>query len=157
MSRPSGFLRAAFNSPRWFYRHGFGWMLGRRAMALTHRGRKSGKLHETILEVVYFDKETQESLVGSAYGTNADWYRNIQVEPALRVRTGRHDYIPEQRFLTPEEGLEVARRFCDEHPLEARLVNKVLPAIGSIVPKDADADPADLLAMLPMVGFRPKS
>jgi deazaflavin-dependent oxidoreductase (nitroreductase family) len=157
MSQPSGILKALFNSPRWFYRHGLGWMMGRRAMALTHRGRKSGTLHETILEVVYYDKDTKESLVGSAYGTDADWYRNIQAAPAVRVRTGRQDYVPYQRFLTREEGLEVARRFCKEHPLEARLVNKVLPAIGSDVPRDRDADPADLLAMLPMVGFRPKT
>ncbi len=139
------------------YRMGLGWMLGRRFLAVTHRGRKSGRLYQTVLEVVYFDPKTEESVVVSAYGTKADWYQNIQAEPALKVQTGRSSYVPEQRLLTPDQAKDAAGRFCHEHPLEAKLVHRVLPAIGADIPRDPDADPADLLASLPMVAFRPKS
>jgi len=132
-------------------------MLGKRILALTHRGRRSGKLHETILEVVSFDPDTRESVVASAYGSKADWYRNLQASPAVRVRTGRLDYVPVHRFLTPEEATEAADRFCREHRAEARLAPRVLPAIGAAVPRDTHMAAAELLALLPMVALRPEA
>lgn len=144
-----------FDAPAGLYRTGFGGLLGHRVLALTHRGRKSGKVYDTVLEVVSFDPTSEESIVASAYGETADWYRNIRAEPAMRVRTGRLDYRPEQRFLTPEEAADASREFCRLHPLEARLVRRVLPAIGSIIDPDPERTPAELLAELPMVGFRP--
>ena len=156
MSRPSRLLKAVFAAPAVLYRIGLGWMLGKRILALTHRGRKSGKLRETVLEVLLFDPDSKESVVVSAYGSDADWYRNLRVQPALRVRTGRMDYVPEQRFLTADEAREAAIEFSRRHRWETRLVPRVLPAIGAAVPKHSDSDPVDLLASLPMVAFRPQ-
>lgn len=153
--RPSRFLKVVFDLPSWLYRRGWGWMLGSRFLALTHRGRTSGREFQTILEVLSFDEETSESVVASAYGPGADWYRNIRTEPALRITTGRLDYEPQQRFLTESEAREASDRFCREHPVEARLVRRVLPAIGAAIPTDPDLVPAELLATLPMVAFRP--
>lgn len=132
-------------------------MLGHRILAVTHRGRKSGREFQTILEAVSFDRETGESVVASAYGSGADWYQNIQAEPALRIMTGRLDYVPEQRFLTADEAREAAERFCREHAIEARLVPRVLPSIGAAVPAETDLAPPELLATLPMVAFRPQT
>lgn len=157
MRRPSGFLKTFFDAPRWLYRHGLGWMLGKRLLELTHVGRKTGQPRHTVLEVALYDKETRESVVVSAYGTHADWYRNIEVAPAVRVKTGRLDYEPEQRFLTVDERKEAAQAFCRNHRLEARMANRVLTAIGADVPHDPGADPAETLGTLPMVAFRPKS
>jgi deazaflavin-dependent oxidoreductase (nitroreductase family) len=155
--RPSRVLKFLFDLPSGLYRWGLGWMLGRRVLAVTHRGRKTGKEHRTILEVAVFDKDTKESIVASAYGSHADWYRNIRSEPALRVQTGRLDYVPEQRFLDQGETNEAAARFCREHPWEAKLVNRVLPSIGAAIPPGSDLPPEKLLATLPMVAFRPKT
>lgn len=155
--RPSRILKFLFDLPSGLYRWGLGWMLGKRVLAVTHRGRKSGKEHRTILEVAVFNKDIKESIVASAYGSHADWYRNIRSEPALRVQTGRLDYVPEQRFLDQEEAIEAAARFCREHPWEAKLVNRVLPSIGAAIPPGSDLPPEKLLATLPMVAFRPKS
>lgn len=157
MARPSRFLKVAFDGPAWLYRAGLGWILGTRFLLLTHRGRRSGRLHETVLEVLLFTRSTHESVVASAFGTDADWYRNIQAEPALEVRTGRADYRPEQRFLTPQEAREVAVRFCKRHRLEARLVPKVLPAIGAAISDASGSEPEDMVASLPMVAFRPRN
>ena len=157
MGSPSRLLKVVFDAPTVLYRMRLGWMLGKRIVAVTHRGRKTGRLRETVLEVLLFEPEDKESVVVSAYGTRADWYRNILVQPALRVRTGRMDYVPEQRLLTADETREAAIEFCRRHPWEARLVPKVLPAIGAAIPKHADSDPVDLLASLPMVAFRPKN
>lgn len=150
----SPLLKAIFDAPGWLYRHRMGRLLGRRFLALTHLGRKSGKERVTILEVAIFDPATRESIVASAYGPTADWYRNIQATPALRIQTGRLDYEPVQRFLTPDEAREAAHRFCAEHPWEARLAPRVLPAIGAAVPSGANA--AEMMSALPMVAFRPR-
>jgi deazaflavin-dependent oxidoreductase (nitroreductase family) len=130
-------------------------MLGQRFLVLTHRGRSSGRVYDTALEVVGFDPVSKESVVVSAYGRNADWYRNLQVQPALRVRTGRYDYAPEQRFLIAEEAREVAEKFCLRHPWEAKVARKVLSAIGADLDETSDS-PIELLSQLPMVGFRPR-
>lgn len=132
-------------------------MLGKRVLALTHQGRSSGKTYTTVLEVVLFDADTRESVVASAYGIEADWYRNIRAIPASRVRTGRLDYVPEQRFLTDVEAREAARRFCAEHPWEARVMPRVLPSIGAALSFDPETSPEDLLGSLPMVAFRPSA
>lgn len=89
--------------PRLLYRLHLGWLLGRHFLMLTHQGRKSGKPHETVLEVVRYDPRTRESVVLSAYGDRSDWYRNIQARPALQVRTGSERYAPLQRRLDPDE------------------------------------------------------
>lgn len=156
-NRPSRLLKFVFDLPSWFYQRGWGWMLGSRVLAVTHKGRRSGREFQTILETMSFDKESGESVVASAYGSGADWYRNIQKEPASRIITGRLDYVPEQRFLADSEAREAADRFCREHPLEARLVPRVLLAIGAAIPTDSDLSPAETLATLPMVAFRPRS
>jgi deazaflavin-dependent oxidoreductase (nitroreductase family) len=151
---PSAFLRRLFKGPTWLYRGHLGWLLGRRFLEVTHRGRKSGRVYHTVLEVVRHDRSTKESIVVSAYGTRADWYRNLQVQPAVRVRTGILDYLPRQHFLTAEEGRAEAVRFLRNHHFEARLMPGVLRRMGA-VPESALSDPADLVASLPMVAFRP--
>ncbi len=152
--RISPVLKALFNAPGWLFRRRLGWLLGPRFLALTHLGRKTGAQRITVLEVAVHDPATLESIVVSAYGAEADWYRNIQANPALRVQSGRLDYRPVQRFLSAGEAREAAVRFCAEHPWEARLAPRVLPAIGAVV-GDGD-DPAEMLASLPMVAFQPE-
>lgn len=102
-ARPRHLLKLAFDLPRTIYRLHLGWLLGHRFLMLTHRGRKTGRLRRTMLEVVRYDPATRESVVLSAYGNRSDWYRNIQAQPALEVRTGRDRYAPVQRALTPGE------------------------------------------------------
>ncbi len=58
-SKPSGFLRLAFRLPIYLYRLNLGWLLGHRGLLLIHRGRKSGLLRETVLEVVRYDPATK--------------------------------------------------------------------------------------------------
>lgn len=153
---PSRPLKAFFDAPTWLYRRNLGGILGRRFLAVGHRGRTSGREYETVLEVVVYDHGQDESIVASAYGTEADWYKNIRVQPAHRVRTGRTEYVPEQRFLDADEALAAATRFCAEHRFEAWLIPKVLPAIGAQLPAERPDEPAELLASLPMVAFRPR-
>src|SRR5579885_2695552 len=124
--RPYGMYRWLANLPRWFYRLGLGWVLGHRVVQITHRGRKSGRIRRTILEVLHYDPQTQEVLVVSGWEGKTDWYRNIEHEPALEVRTGRVAYRPVQEFLSSEETARLILTLFRQHPREVRFVGRLL-------------------------------
>lgn len=147
-------LKAFFDAPRWFYSHRLGWLMGRRFLALSHVGRKSGIERQSILEVACYHPKTQELIVASAFGAKADWYRNIQASASHRVRVGRAEFVPDQRFLEPQEARAVAEEFCHKHRFEARLAIPVFVAMGAAA-RAKFSDPVDLMASLPMVAFRP--
>jgi len=124
--RPYGIYRWLANAPRWFYRLGLGWLLGQRLVQITHRGRKSGVLRRTVLEVLHYDPQTREVLVVSGWEGKTDWYRNIEREPALEVRIGRVHYRPVQEFLSPEETARLILTLFRQHPREVRFAGPVL-------------------------------
>ena len=148
-------MRGAFALPVWLYEHRLGWLLGRRFLLLTHRGRRTGTIHRTMLEVILHDAIRNESIVLSAYGTRAQWYRNLLAAPGLRVQTGRLDYQPRHRILSSDEARLAALDFTREHPLEARLAPLVLKRIRA-TGAGAPATSTDLVASLPLVAFRPR-
>lgn len=119
-------MRLAFRLPVYFYRLNLGWLFGHRFLLLVHKGRKSGLLRETVLEVLRYDPTTTESIVLSGWGEKADWYRNIKTSPALEVKTGGIRYAPEQRFLASEESHAILDDYAQRHPLVLRLLVRVL-------------------------------
>ncbi len=139
--RPYGIYRLLANAPRWLYRLHLGWVLGHRVVQITHRGRKSGLLRRTILEVLSYDPQTREVLVVSGWEGKTDWYRNIEREPALEVRIGRVHYRPIQEFLSPQETAQQILTLFRQHPREVRFV-------GPLLGIDLDAEEADLHARL---------
>lgn len=151
---PRGLLRLVFRRPVLLYRARLSWLLGHRFLLLTHRGRRTGTVHETMLEVLQYDPGSRESIVLSGLGTRADWYRNIASQPALAVQTGRLRYTPEHRVLTRVEAATVAAAWERAHPWEARLVAPVLKRLGWSAgdPAARRGLPADAV----LVAFRPR-
>jgi deazaflavin-dependent oxidoreductase (nitroreductase family) len=150
-SRLAGPLRLAFRLPIYLYRLNLGWLLGHRFLLLVHRGRRSGLLRETVLEVILYDPVTGESVVLSAWGEKADWYRNIEATPALEVRTGDQRYVPEQRFLAPDEKHAVLADYEWRRPLAFRIFIRAFgyPLGGT------EAVRRELVSSLRLVAFRP--
>ena len=151
-AKPSGILRFAFRLPIYLYHLNLGWLLGHRGLLLIHRGRRSGLLRETVLEVVRYTPATKESVVLSAWGERADWYRNIKASPAMEVRTGGERFVPEQRFLAPEENHAVIADYERRHPLAFRIFAK---AFGYPV-DEVEAVRREFASSLRLVAFRPK-
>jgi deazaflavin-dependent oxidoreductase (nitroreductase family) len=151
-SQPAGVLRLAFRLPIYLYRLDLGWLLGHRFLLLVHRGRKSGLLRETVLEVLLHDPATRESVVLSAWGEKADWYRNVGAIPALEIRTGGQRYVPEQRFLAPEENHAVISDYARHHPLAFRVFARVFgyPLEGT------EAARREVAGTFRLVAFRPR-
>jgi deazaflavin-dependent oxidoreductase (nitroreductase family) len=150
---PRGLLKWAFNVPRLIYRLHLGWLLGRHFLQLTHRGRRSGRIRHTVLEVARFDPQTHESVVLSAYGDRADWYRNVHVAPALEIRTGRSRYVPEQRQLDPDERYAVLAAYRRRY---GPLLGFFLRYMGYTYTGKEDELSA-IAARVHAVGFRPRA
>ena len=55
----------------------------------------------------------------------SNWYRNIQVTPALEVETGSVRYAPAQRSLSPEEIAALFIEFRRQHPIFSRMVARI--------------------------------
>jgi deazaflavin-dependent oxidoreductase (nitroreductase family) len=86
---PEGFwkrIRKVQRIHQRLYDAGLDWVLGWIILLLGHTGRRSGKLHTTPLQ---YEKIKGAFYVGAARGTRADWYRNIRVNPQVRIRVGR--------------------------------------------------------------------
>ena len=124
-SKPTGASKLALSLPIYLYRLNLGWLLGHRFLLLVHRGRRSGLLHETVLEVLLHDPATRESVVLAAWGEKADWYRNIELTPALEVRISSERYVPEQRFVAPEENHAVLVDYARRHSLAFQIFARV--------------------------------
>jgi deazaflavin-dependent oxidoreductase (nitroreductase family) len=152
-SKPAGALRLAFRLPIYLYRLDLGWMLGHRFLLFVHLGRKSGLLRETVLKVILDDPATRESVVLSAWGEKADWYRNIEAVPALEVRTGGQRYVPEQRLLAPEVNHAVISDYGQRHPLAFRVFARLFgyPLEGT------EAARREAACSLRLVAFRPRN
>jgi deazaflavin-dependent oxidoreductase (nitroreductase family) len=69
--------------PQLLYAIGLGPIFGRLVLLLTTTGRKSGKARITPLQYEEIDGNIY---VASMRGVQADWFRNIEANPKVRVR-----------------------------------------------------------------------
>jgi deazaflavin-dependent oxidoreductase (nitroreductase family) len=142
---------AVFRLPLLLYRQGWGRLLGDTFLLLVHEGRKSGKRYSTVAMVLRYEPHTQEAVICSAWGQDADWIRNIRARPALRVQIGLVSFTPQQRFLTQDDSLAVLAGFRHRHPHRSRLLASVL-GWGDL---GSDAAARDFVSTRPFVSLRP--
>jgi hypothetical protein len=104
-----------------------------------------------VAMVLRYDAATEEVVIMSGWGPNADWVRNLRAGPALRVQIGRRAFTPVHRFLTAEEAFDVAAAFCAEHPGRLRVFRRILawPDLTD------DATMREFISTRPFVAFRP--
>jgi len=77
---------------------------------LTTVGRRTGKPH-TI--EIWFARENGTLYLLSGGGDSADWVRNLQRTPAVRVRIGSRTLAGRARAVTAPEEDALARRLLD--------------------------------------------
>jgi deazaflavin-dependent oxidoreductase (nitroreductase family) len=149
--RPGRLATAVMRLPRPLYRRGWGWMLDDTFLLIAHRGRKTGKRRETVAMALAYDPNTHEAVVCSAWGANTGWIRNLRAHPALRIQIGRESYLPQQRFLSDEQSMAVAREVLRRHPWRSRLIATIL-GWGDL---RSDAALREFVRSRPFVAFRP--
>lgn len=144
-------MRLVFRLPIWFYRLGLGGLLGHRFLLLTHTGRKTGTVRQTVLEVVRYDKGKHSFIVAAGFGSKSDWYRNIQVNPSVSVQSGTQRWDMTAGLLPPGIAGEVLLDYAGRHPAALR-------KLAQIMGYQIDGTPESIRELgekLPMVVFRP--
>lgn len=149
-------LRALARAPARLHDRGLGWLLGHRFLVLTHVGRRSGRHHRAVLEVVQRDRRTGEVVVISGLGRGADWYRNIRITPAVEVAISRARFRPQQRFLDEDEAVAVLADYEHRNRSIAPVVRALLGWLLGWRYDGGDAARRGLVRQLPLVAFRPE-
>ena len=103
-------------APILVYRARLGAIFGTRLLMLEHTGRKTGTRRYAVLEIV--DHPTPGSfMVVSGFGMRAQWLRNVEADPRVRVSIGSHrpqNAVARRVDLT--EAAEVLDRYSHAHP-----------------------------------------
>ena len=119
---PTGARRALFRLPLLAYRVGLGAMFGHRLALVTHRGRRTGRERQVVVEVVTRDARTGAVVVASGYGPTANWYRNLRAEPRATLQLGNRSSAVVAVPLSPEEGAQAMADYARRRPRSARMV-----------------------------------
>jgi len=77
-------VRWAVRAPVRLYQARLGFLFGSRLLMLEHTGRKSGARRHVVLEAVDHSRPGIY-VVASGFGGQAQWFRNVRVDPRVRV------------------------------------------------------------------------
>ncbi len=103
-------------APIWLYRARLGVLLGSRLLMVEHVGRRSGRSRYVVLEVVDHPKP-RIYIVVSGFGTRAQWFRNIQANPQVRVYVASQKPSPATgRRLDTSAATATLGRYAAAHP-----------------------------------------
>ena len=123
--QPSRLLKFLFKVPVWLHKMGLGgWerLVGAQWMLITTKGRKTGKLRHTMVDVMDYDKASDTYYIEAAYGARADWYKNIQANPIFEAKVGRRKFKARAGALTTEGASEMLVQFYRSKPAYTRSV-----------------------------------
>lgn len=143
LSPPRGVLRWLARLPILFYRWGLGWLLGKRFLLLHHRGRKSGKARQVVLEVVRHAPGVY--VVVSGFGVKADWYQNVEAAADVMLEVGGRKYRARAQLLGPAQGRAELDDYARRHPWATRMLMAVFG--------DGQAEWSDLVEVFRVVRF----
>lgn len=146
---PGGLGRRLLRLPIALCHAGLGGVFGRRLVLVEHVGRRTGRQHEVVLEVV--DRAGGAVTVASGYGPRADWYRNLLASPRTTMTLGTHRQPVTVRALDAEEGSAVLLAYGRRHRRAARVVAR---RMGYEI-DGSDADLAELGRRLPFLRLSP--
>jgi deazaflavin-dependent oxidoreductase (nitroreductase family) len=135
-------------------RKGTRWMLQALSPAtvivLVHRGRKSGRLYKTPVEILYDDDERNELVVSPMWGRRSDWYRNVLAGGLVEVHVRGERRQVEWRELDEAERRAAITAYREAHPLYSRIILRMLVRVNRF-----EGDPEEALTHeLPMLGLR---
>lgn len=101
-------------------------MFGSRLLMLEHIGRTSGRRRYVVLEIVDHPAPDRYVVV-SGFGDRAQWVRNIQAEPRVRVYVGsRRPAAATAYRLDDRTAAEALGRYAVAHPRSWATLRPVL-------------------------------
>lgn len=107
--------RRLMRAPIWIYKARAGALFGSRILMLEHIGRKSGEPRFVVLEVL--DHPSPDAyVVASGFGRKAQWFRNIEANPRVRVYAGSHAPRPATaRVLDQQQADRTLSAYISRH------------------------------------------
>jgi deazaflavin-dependent oxidoreductase (nitroreductase family) len=152
-TQPRGMLRLGLRLPIWLFRLHLDWLLGDRFLMLAHTGRKSGRLRQTVIEVVKHDRTTDTYYVVSGWAEKSDWYQNIRKTPHVTLQVHGRNFRSHAEFIPQEKALGILETYAREHPVAFSELSGLF--LGERMKPDSDA-PQRIAVMMPMVAFHPE-
>jgi len=123
--RPNVLLKFFFKAPLFMHKLGLGgWerLIGAQWMLIATIGRKTGKRHETLVDVMDYDRSTDTYYIEAAYGSRADWFKNIKSNPIFEAQVGRRKFKASAEELTEKDTGELLVQFFRSKPVYTRSV-----------------------------------
>lgn len=123
--RPNPLLKFFFKFPVFMHKLGLGgWerLIGAQWMLITTTGRKTGKRRETLVDVMDYDQAADIYYIEAAYGSHADWYRNIKANPIFKAQVGRRKFRARAEELDKGGTGEMLVQFFQRRPAYTRSV-----------------------------------
>jgi deazaflavin-dependent oxidoreductase (nitroreductase family) len=146
-------LRWLLRAPTAIYAAHAGRLLGHRFLLLTHRGRRTGRPHDTVLEVLWWDRDAREAVVISGFGREANWYRNVLAAGAAEVTIGAERWRARVRALGPGEAAAVLGDYERRNRIIRPLLRRLLSRLAGIRYDGSEAARRTLARQLPLVSF----
>src|SRR5262245_37726168 len=97
-------------------------VLGVEWIVLNTRGRRSGRPHTVMLDVVGYDAPRDIYYVQPAEGRRSDWVRNVTADPHMTAHVRTRHVRAVVRDATGPEGAEVVLCFLRAHPWYGRII-----------------------------------
>lgn len=123
--RPTPLQKYFFKIPLFMHKLGFGgWerLIGAQWMLIATTGRKTGKRRETLVDMMDYNPTTDTYYIEAAYGSHADWFKNIQANPLFNAQVGRRKFIAQAEILNEGDTGEILVQFFRRKPAYTRSV-----------------------------------
>lgn len=146
-------LKRILGAPVRLYDLGAGRLFGHRFLLLTHRGRHSGRLYRTMLEVVRWDAERGEATVMSGFGSRSNWLLNVEAGGAEEIRIAGARFRPAVRKPDTAEAVEVLAGYERRNRLAAPIVRAMLSRLAGFPYDSSPVARRRLVETLPLVAF----
>lgn len=147
--KPTGLFKWVLRVPSALYRLHLGFVFGQRFMLITHRGSRSGRLHQTPVEVLEHDTKTREYIVCSGLGRKSDWYQNLVALGPVAVQVRGKRWIPAMRMLDADEAAARLLNYERRHPA---LAKRLLASMGRSY-NGTNTDRHRMVQEMPMIAF----
>ncbi|HUA15178.1 MAG TPA: nitroreductase family deazaflavin-dependent oxidoreductase [Verrucomicrobiae bacterium] len=143
-----------FRAPIHLYQWHLGWILGHRFVLLTHTGRRTGKLRQTVLEVLEYRTSGPEVVVMGGFGRESDWIQNIEALPNVQIDIGSRHFPACAHALSEEEAVEALKGYEYRNRWMAPVVRFALGRLVGWRYTSSDEDRRRMARQMPFFAFQ---
>ncbi|RIK18275.1 MAG: nitroreductase family deazaflavin-dependent oxidoreductase [Chloroflexi bacterium] len=153
-TQPRGLMKLLLHSPTRLYQLHLGWLLGERFMLLKHIGRTSRVMHETVIEVIGHNPQTDAYYAASGWGEKADWYQNLRHTPNATITVGRRTLDVRAMQVDSNAAAEILWEYAQKYPIAFRELSALLVEEKGEPTRESIARFA---ARIPVIEFKPRT